>query len=86
MLHARIKLTRASNGRARQILGRADDLSQFLKYGAKEAYVELELKGSAGERNLVIKRTLGKDSNKSKMEMNGVYLGPCFALFDVSGC
>lgn len=45
-------------------------MSQFLKYGATSAYVEIELKGLGGQANTTVKRMIGKDSNKSKMELN----------------
>lgn len=61
----------AQSSCAAKVLGRADDLSQFLKYGATSAHVEIELKGLGGQANTTVKRMIGKDSNKSKMELNG---------------
>lgn len=52
-----------------QILGRAKDISDFIKHGAESGYVEIELKGK-GSKNTVLRRDLHKD-NKSDWKLNG---------------
>ncbi|KAL9092855.1 MAG: hypothetical protein Q9165_004273 [Trypethelium subeluteriae] len=56
-----------------QHLGRAKELSEFVKHGAREAEIEIELK--AGERqrgrNPVIKRHIKREGNKTTWFING---------------
>ncbi|KAF2237859.1 putative ABC/SMC5 protein [Viridothelium virens] len=56
-----------------QHLGRAKELSEFVKYGAREAEIEIELK--AGERqrgrNPIIKRHIKREGNKTTWFING---------------
>lgn len=60
-------------------LGRAKDLGDFVKHGAREATIEIELKRAApgnkqglpSRRNLIITRTIQRDGNKSAFTFNG---------------
>ncbi|KAI9711477.1 MAG: Structural maintenance of chromosomes protein 5 [Bogoriella megaspora] len=56
-----------------QHLGRAKELSEFVKHGAREAEIEIELK--AGERqrgrNPVIRRHIKREGNKTSWFING---------------
>ncbi|KIM34992.1 hypothetical protein M413DRAFT_449948 [Hebeloma cylindrosporum] len=54
------------------ILGRAEELSSFVKHGAESGYIEIELKGPMGRKNLVIRRKLAALSNGSTFTLNGV--------------
>lgn len=54
-----------------QILGRATELSAFVKHGHKEAYIEIELKGRARGKNIIIRRKLFSNKNKSEFTLNG---------------
>jgi hypothetical protein len=56
------------------LLGRATDVSAFVKNGTQEAFVEVELQGHEGERNTVIKRKISRDDNKSTYWLNGTFL------------
>lgn len=53
-------------------LGRAKDLSAFVKHGAAEAEIEIELAKAEGERtNPVVRRILRKKDNKTVFFING---------------
>lgn len=52
-----------------QILGRAKDISDFIKHGSESGYVEIELKGQHN-KNTTIRRDLHKD-NRSEWKLNG---------------
>ena len=62
-----------------QHLGRAKDLNEFVKHGASEAFIEIELKrgeennknGLPHRKNPIITRTIVKDGNKSTFTING---------------
>ncbi|KAJ9118232.1 hypothetical protein QFC22_004139 [Naganishia vaughanmartiniae] len=54
-----------------KILGRAPDISAFVKQGCKKAFTEIELKGRAGKQNVIIKREFNRDDKKSIWYMNG---------------
>jgi len=47
-------------------------LSSFVKHGAASGYIEIELKGPMGRKNLVIRRKLASLSNGSTFTLNGV--------------
>ncbi|KAJ1979212.1 Structural maintenance of chromosomes protein 5 [Dimargaris cristalligena] len=53
------------------ILGRAKDISEFVKHGYDRASIEIELKGHPGHRNPVIKRHIQRSSNSSTWKLNG---------------
>jgi structural maintenance of chromosomes protein 5 len=61
------------------LLGRAKEVNEFVKHGAREAFIEIELKraepgkvkGLPHRRNPVITRTIVKDGNKSSFTLNG---------------
>jgi chromosome segregation ATPase len=53
-------------------LGRSKELSSFVKHGASEAEIEIELAKAEGERtNPVVTRTLRKEDNKTVFFING---------------
>ncbi|KAG8689456.1 Structural maintenance of chromosomes protein 5 [Ceratobasidium sp. 423] len=53
------------------VLGRQSEIQGFVKNGKKDGFVEIELKGPAGEPNLIIKRTLTSLNKSSKFFLNG---------------
>ncbi|KAI8934741.1 hypothetical protein NX059_008429 [Plenodomus lindquistii] len=53
-------------------LGRAKELGAFVKHGASEAEIEIELaKGPGMDKNPVIQRVIRKEDNKSTFTLNG---------------
>lgn len=54
-----------------QILGRASELNSFVKIGATDGYIEIELKGKIGKKNLVVRRSLTSSSKGSTYSLNG---------------
>ncbi len=53
-------------------LGRAKELGQFVKHGATEAEIEIELAAGPGmERNPIVQRIIRKEDNKSQFLLNG---------------
>ncbi|KAI9654314.1 MAG: Structural maintenance of chromosomes protein 5 [Alyxoria varia] len=52
-------------------LGRAKELSEFVKHGCYNAVIEIELKGRDGETNTVIRREIQREGNKTTWFMNG---------------
>ena len=53
-------------------LGRAKDAAEFVKHGAREATIEIELqRNNSTRRNPVITRTIKRDGNKSSFTLNG---------------
>ncbi|KIJ94730.1 hypothetical protein K443DRAFT_683517 [Laccaria amethystina LaAM-08-1] len=54
------------------ILGRASELNSFVKIGTDGGYIEIELKGLKGKRNVIVRRTLSATSKSSNFTMNGV--------------
>ncbi|XP_046855168.1 structural maintenance of chromosomes protein 5-like [Xenia sp. Carnegie-2017] len=57
-------------GGSPKLLGRADNVGEFIKHGEREAMVELELLNCEGNGSLVITRTISRD-NKSSWQLNG---------------
>ncbi|CAE6393516.1 unnamed protein product, partial [Rhizoctonia solani] len=57
------------------VLGRQSEIQGFVKNGKKDGFVEIELKGPAGEPNLVIKRTLTSLNKSSKFFLNREPIG-----------
>lgn len=57
-------------------LGRAKELSEFVKHGCSEATVEIELKGAQGQVNQVIRLEIEKEGSKKKWHINN---RPCNA-------
>ncbi|KAH9983439.1 hypothetical protein BJV74DRAFT_797421 [Russula compacta] len=53
------------------ILGRAAELNSFVKIGATDGYIEIELKGKIREKNLVVRRNLNSTSKGSTYYLNG---------------
>ncbi|GAA5860377.1 hypothetical protein JCM3774_000398 [Rhodotorula dairenensis] len=55
-----------------KVLGRSTKLSAYCKNDStEETWIELELKGHPGEPNLVVRRYLSRDSERSKFEIDG---------------
>jgi chromosome segregation ATPase len=54
-----------------KILGRAAELNSFVKIGATHGYIEIELKGKIGKKNLVVRRNLSSTSKGSTYSLNG---------------
>ncbi|OAL75519.1 hypothetical protein A7D00_1118 [Trichophyton violaceum] len=53
-------------------LGRAKDVAEFVKHGADEATIEIELKARADmDQNPIICRTIKREGNKSTFSING---------------
>jgi len=52
-------------------LGRAKDVGEFVKHGASEAYIELELKGRPGRPNQIITTHIRREGNKRTFSING---------------
>lgn len=55
-------------------MGRASDLKSYVKQGTEIAETEIELKGKAGKRNVVIWRRFTRDDDKSEWRINGVHV------------
>ncbi|EON68806.1 hypothetical protein W97_08064 [Coniosporium apollinis CBS 100218] len=53
-----------------QHLGRAKELGEFVKHGAREAEITITLAGKDGEENPVVRRTIKKEGNKSTWQIN----------------
>jgi chromosome segregation ATPase len=53
------------------ILGRASELNSFVKIGATDGYIEIELKGKIGKKNLVVRRNLSSTSKGSTYHLSG---------------
>ncbi|KAF5338055.1 hypothetical protein D9758_014238 [Tetrapyrgos nigripes] len=53
------------------ILGRAQEIKSFVKMDAQDGHIEIELKGSKGKPNLVIRRYLKSTNNASTFTLNG---------------
>lgn len=55
-----------------ELLGRAKDISEFVKYGSKRAEIEIELQKAPGARhNPVVVRKIKKDDNSSEFVLDG---------------
>jgi structural maintenance of chromosomes protein 5 len=54
-----------------KILGRAAELNSFVKIGATNGYIEIELKGKIGKKGLVVRRNLSSTSKGSTYSLNG---------------
>ncbi|EOD44791.1 putative structural maintenance of chromosome complex subunit protein [Neofusicoccum parvum UCRNP2] len=55
-----------------QHLGRAKELGEFVKHGAREAEIEIELcKGPRQNSNPVIRRVIRREGNKTSWSLNG---------------
>ncbi|KAI0920810.1 hypothetical protein AcW1_005022 [Taiwanofungus camphoratus] len=53
------------------VLGRASELPSFVKIGTDSGHIEIELKGTKGKPNLIIRRTLSAKSKSSTFTLNG---------------
>ncbi|TNY24149.1 P-loop containing nucleoside triphosphate hydrolase protein [Rhodotorula diobovata] len=55
-----------------KVLGRSTKLSAYCKNDSNEAtWIEIELKGKPGQKNLVVRRHLSRDSEKTRFELDG---------------
>jgi hypothetical protein len=69
-----------------QLLGRADNLKDFVRRGQKEAWVEITLSGGEGKRDYVIRRDMrvareeGKETCSSTWKINSELRCCCAAL------
>ncbi|OCF43921.1 hypothetical protein I317_02191 [Kwoniella heveanensis CBS 569] len=54
-----------------KVMGRANELKAYVKQGADEATVEIELKGKRGKRNTVVQRKFNREDEKSQWRLNG---------------
>jgi chromosome segregation ATPase len=54
-----------------QVLGRASELGSFVKMGASQGYIEIELKGPKGQGNFIVRRQLKANSKGSSFTLNG---------------
>lgn len=52
-------------------LGRAKNVEDFIKHGAKKATIEIELKGKPGQTNKIIKRQIGHEKRHNGWWING---------------
>ncbi|RUS15767.1 LOW QUALITY PROTEIN: structural maintenance of chromosomes protein 5-like protein [Endogone sp. FLAS-F59071] len=57
------------------LLGRAKDISEFVKTGKDNASIEIELKHRGRGGNIVIKRQIKKAKNNSIWQINGTIFG-----------
>lgn len=64
-----------------QVLGRSTKISQYCKNDSnEETWIEIELKGKPGKKNLVVRRFLQRDSERSKFTLNGTSPHPWLEL------
>ncbi|KII94777.1 hypothetical protein PLICRDRAFT_128007 [Plicaturopsis crispa FD-325 SS-3] len=54
-----------------KILGRATNISSFVKNDTNDGHIEMELKGPKGKPNLIIRRNLDSKTNSSSFTLNG---------------
>jgi hypothetical protein len=52
-------------------MGRAPDLKAYVKQGTEVAELEIELKGTPGKRNIIIRRRFTREDDKSDWKING---------------
>lgn len=52
-------------------LGRAKDIGEFVKHGAKRAEIEIELAAHPGEENPIIRTRITKEGNKADFSISG---------------
>ncbi|THH29882.1 hypothetical protein EUX98_g4315 [Antrodiella citrinella] len=53
------------------VLGRASELNAFVKLGTTDGHIEIELKGSKGKPNIIIKRFIAAGTKSSHFSING---------------
>ncbi|KAI8318262.1 P-loop containing nucleoside triphosphate hydrolase protein [Martensiomyces pterosporus] len=58
-------------GEKTSVLGRAKDLSEFVKHGHQKGSVEITLAGVESDSVVRIKRELSREGNGSRWELNG---------------
>ncbi|MCJ1475472.1 Structural maintenance of chromosomes protein 5 [Lambiella insularis] len=54
-----------------QHLGRAKEVSEFVKHGSQEAHIEIELQGRPSKRNPVLRCVIKREGNKSNYYIDG---------------
>ncbi|KAL8291767.1 hypothetical protein RQP46_002025 [Phenoliferia psychrophenolica] len=54
-----------------KVLGRSVKLSDYVKTGTQECWIEIELKGLPGKPNAIIRRFLNKDNDQTRFHLNG---------------
>lgn len=54
-----------------QVMARTKALRRYVKDGTDEGFVEIELKGRPGKRNLTVRRSLSSKDDKSTFIING---------------
>jgi chromosome segregation ATPase len=53
------------------VLGRQKSASEFIRFGSETGVTEIELKGRAGEPNVVVRREYRREDNRSEVRLNG---------------
>ncbi|KAH9884909.1 P-loop containing nucleoside triphosphate hydrolase protein [Cubamyces lactineus] len=53
------------------LLARAPDVSAYVKNDKQSGYIEIELKGASGKENLVIRRSIQRNSKSAPFTLNG---------------
>ncbi|KAI0784897.1 P-loop containing nucleoside triphosphate hydrolase protein [Abortiporus biennis] len=56
------------------VLGRATEITSFVKIGTENGHIEIELKGPSGQPNLIIRRTISSKSKSSQFTLNGEHV------------
>ncbi|KAI5476483.1 hypothetical protein MNV49_007730 [Pseudohyphozyma bogoriensis] len=54
-----------------KVLGRSNRISEYVKTGHNEGWIEIELKGKIGKRNAVIRRYIHREDEKTSFTLNG---------------
>lgn len=54
-----------------KILGRAPDISSFVRQGKQNAFIKITLKGKIGSPNVTIKRSFQRNNKTSQWEIDG---------------
>lgn len=54
-----------------QLLGRAENVSSFVRRGTREGWVEITLSAGPGRQPIVIKRSIHANDNESEWQLNG---------------
>ncbi|KAJ3055370.1 Structural maintenance of chromosomes protein 5 [Rhizophlyctis rosea] len=58
-------------GQSPKVVGRATEVSAYVKEGEEKGWVEIELKGRAKGRNIVIRRSIQREDNSTTYKLNG---------------
>lgn len=74
-----------------QLLGRAENLKDYIQRGQSEAWTEITLSGGPGKADIVVRRDIKQTKREetsgysSKWRLNGEKSDPHIAQFDLSG-